>query len=184
MAEEIREAYDKRAPTYDETTFHRDLAEAYVTYVDPKPGESLLDLACGTGLVTFNLARILQPREDGAVERRGKIVGVDISRGMLDVARRKLEMRGNEDEELRMRFIEGDIAKLDGIEAVEEGGFDIITVCSALVLMPEPREAVRYWASDYGYPEHEIHARPQDPRFHRPGVRNLDAGEEILDLWS
>jgi ubiquinone/menaquinone biosynthesis C-methylase UbiE len=146
MAEEIREAYDKRAPTYDETTFHRDLAEAYVTYVDPKPGESLLDLACGTGLVTFNLARILQPREDGAVERRGKIVGVDISRGMLDVARRKLEMRGNEDEELRMRFIEGDIAKLDGIEAVEEGGFDIITVCSALVLMPEPREAVRYWA--------------------------------------
>jgi ubiquinone/menaquinone biosynthesis C-methylase UbiE len=125
MAEIIREAYDKRAPTYDsKTSFHRNLAEAYVTYVDPRPGEDLLDLACGTGLVTFNLARILQPHYmDGEGEaerkRKGKIVGVDISRGMLDVARWKLEMRGNE--ELRIDFIDCDIAKLDGIEGVDEG---------------------------------------------------------------
>jgi SAM-dependent methyltransferase len=159
--------------------------------VDPRPGESLLDLACGTGLVTFNLARILQPREDGAAERGGKTVGVDLSRGVLDVVRRKLEMRGNE--ELRIDFMECDIAKLDGIEGVEEGGFDIITVCSALVLMPEPREAVRevlgeifeiWWSSDYGYPEHEVHAGTQNSRSHRPRVRDLDTGEEGLDPWT
>jgi ubiquinone/menaquinone biosynthesis C-methylase UbiE len=193
IAEVIREVYDKRAPMYDEdTAFHRDLAEAYVTYVDLRPGEGLLDLGCGMGLVTVNLARILQPREDGAVERRGKIVGVDISRGMLDVARRKLEMRGNEDEELRIDFIEGDIVKLAGPQAAHHAGIDIITVCSALVLMPEPREAVRCWARYLkpggrrivDIPSTESMIALKHPRLHRSRVQgNLDAGEESLDPW-
>lgn len=37
----------------DDTTFHRTLASEYISYAKPQPGESLLDLACGTGLVTY-----------------------------------------------------------------------------------------------------------------------------------
>jgi ubiquinone/menaquinone biosynthesis C-methylase UbiE len=61
--------------------------------------ESLLDLACGTGFVTFGFGfvRRLQLDDDGdgdegggregKVKAKGKIVGVDISSGMLRVAR-------------------------------------------------------------------------------------------------
>ncbi|KAH8595738.1 hypothetical protein B0O99DRAFT_686720 [Bisporella sp. PMI_857] len=68
----IVDLYNSRAQQYDDkTSFHRHLATEYVKYARPQPGESLLDLACGTGLVAFEFARHLQPLP--------KIVGIDIS---------------------------------------------------------------------------------------------------------
>ena len=45
---------------------------------DPRPGERVLDVACGTGVV----ARLASQR----VGRTGMIVGLDLNRGMLAVA--------------------------------------------------------------------------------------------------
>jgi ubiquinone/menaquinone biosynthesis C-methylase UbiE len=47
----------------------------------PKPGEHLLDLACGTGIVARNAARQVGPE--------GRVVGLDINPAMLEVARRQ-----------------------------------------------------------------------------------------------
>jgi SAM-dependent methyltransferase len=55
-------------------------ARALVERVDPRPGQRLLDLACGTGVV----ARLAAPR----VLPAGTVIGVDVNPGMLATARR------------------------------------------------------------------------------------------------
>jgi ubiquinone/menaquinone biosynthesis C-methylase UbiE len=147
----IPDLYNSRAETYDDkTTFHRRLAVDYVKYANPQPGESLLDLACGTGLVTFEIARRLQPQpqsqdENGTGGKKGRIVGVDISSGMLGVAREKLRISIEKGNGFEIEFVEHDITHLDEIEELSgmEGGFDIITICSAVVLLNEPGEALK-----------------------------------------
>ena len=105
-------SYNARAATYDDkTTFHRRLASEYISYAKPQPGESLLDLACGTGLVTFEFANILQSSpSSSSLQRRPKVVGVDISPGMLSVACSKLSDPANQD--LSISFLEHDITSL------------------------------------------------------------------------
>lgn len=98
-----------------------------------------MDLACGTGLVTFLFAKTLQA--DGKVPIEARVVAVDISSGMLDIARSKLHL--DENTKLGIKFIEHDITSLDSIV---DGEFDIITCCSALVLLPDPRKAIAHWA--------------------------------------
>ena len=75
----VQDGYDLWAESYDETPNPVVAMDARHTIglLDPKPGERILDAGCGTGR---NLARL-----DGAGARA---VGVDISTGMLRVARR------------------------------------------------------------------------------------------------
>jgi ubiquinone/menaquinone biosynthesis C-methylase UbiE len=147
----IPDLYNSRAETYDDkTTFHRRLAEECVQYANPQPGESLLDLACGTGLVTFAFAPILQPQlqdNNGTGGKKGKIVGVDISSGMLSIAREKLRTSIEKGKDFEIEFVEHDITDLGGVEELRgmEGRFNIITICSAMVLLDEPGEALKNW---------------------------------------
>jgi len=60
----------------------------------PRPGERVLDVGCGAGASTLELA--------DAVGMSGKVVGVDISRTLLDVANRRA------DNLVGVRFLEGD----------------------------------------------------------------------------
>jgi ubiquinone/menaquinone biosynthesis C-methylase UbiE len=53
-------------------------APLVVALTDPRPGERVLDVACGTGVV----ARLAAQR----VGRAGKVVGLDLNPGMLAVA--------------------------------------------------------------------------------------------------
>ena len=55
-------------------------AQYLVELAAPELGERVLDVACGTGIV----ARCAVPR----VGSGGKVVGVDINEGMLEVARK------------------------------------------------------------------------------------------------
>jgi SAM-dependent methyltransferase len=75
----VQDGYDLWAESYDETPNPVVAMDARHTIglVDPKPGERILDAGCGTGR---NLARL-----DAS---RARAVGVDLSTGMLRVARR------------------------------------------------------------------------------------------------
>jgi ubiquinone/menaquinone biosynthesis C-methylase UbiE len=132
--------YTRRAPTYaaGDNRWHVKLGEQYAADISPPLGGRCLDLACGTGLVTFPLAK--------AVGRDGLVVGVDVTPAMLDVARKQ----EREDDWGRVEFVEGDIADLSGVQAVQDvvrrGGFDVISCCSALVLLANPAEAIKHWA--------------------------------------
>ncbi|RFU24596.1 hypothetical protein B7463_g11742, partial [Scytalidium lignicola] len=140
--------YNARASTYDgKTTFHRHLASEYVKYANPQPGESLLDLACGTGLVTFEFAHILHPSLPSTSAKHPTIIGIDISSGMLDVAREKLSKQENTG--LEISFVEHDITNLDEVDVLngKKSSFDIITICSALVLLPSPSAALKHWVT-------------------------------------
>ncbi|MGH3697808.1 MAG: methyltransferase domain-containing protein [Pseudonocardiaceae bacterium] len=55
------------------------LATDLIETVSPRPGEYVLDVACGTGVLT----RLAAERVGSA----GRVVGVDLTSGMLDVAR-------------------------------------------------------------------------------------------------
>jgi SAM-dependent methyltransferase len=80
-AELVEASYDAIAAGYDAawTDHMRGLALEMLDRLSVPPGAACLDLACGTGFVTGELAR-----------RSGRrAVGVDASAGMLEVARRE-----------------------------------------------------------------------------------------------
>lgn len=93
--------------------------------------KSVLDLAYGTGLVT-----ILAKQQVGET---GNVIGIDISQGMLDVARAKTKQLG-----LDITLFEHNITDLDELRL--DMKFDIITCASALWLLKEPLPALKHWA--------------------------------------
>jgi SAM-dependent methyltransferase len=60
---------------------HAFLTAALIDRAQPRPGEHVLDIGCGSGTTTLKLAELVQPK--------GYVLGVDISRPMLGVARRR-----------------------------------------------------------------------------------------------
>jgi ubiquinone/menaquinone biosynthesis C-methylase UbiE len=54
---------------------------AVIDWVDPTPGKRILDLACGPGTLSYRLARDVSPG--------GEVVGIDLARGMIELARRE-----------------------------------------------------------------------------------------------
>ncbi|KAL8799663.1 MAG: hypothetical protein Q9182_005733 [Xanthomendoza sp. 2 TL-2023] len=127
----IKAIYTERSSSYDVSPFHLHQAQEYIHCANLQPGQSLLDLACGTGLVTILAKQHLGPT--------AKVVGVDFSHGMLQIARQKTLEQG-----LDITYIEHDITDLG---ALELGTFDAVTCASALLLMPDPLKAVKHWAS-------------------------------------
>ncbi len=133
--------YTDRAPGYDLSTggWHVELGQDFATWASPSPGAAVLDLACGTGLVTIPMAAAVGPN--------GVVLGVDITAAMLNQARQKELPDGA----ARVEWVEADIREgLGEVEAVrrvvrQRGGFDIISCCSALVLLDDPTGVIRKW---------------------------------------
>ena len=77
-----RYGWDRAVTAYEEG-WRAQLEPAHslmLDMADLRPGERVLDVACGTGLVTFRMAE--------AVGERGAVVGTDISGEMVETARR------------------------------------------------------------------------------------------------
>lgn len=89
------------------------------------PGQAVLDVACGTGVV----ARAAADRMRG----KGRVVGLDLNEGMLAVARR---LRPD------IEWRQGDAARLP----FPDESFDVILCQSALMFFPDPAQALREMA--------------------------------------
>jgi demethylmenaquinone methyltransferase/2-methoxy-6-polyprenyl-1,4-benzoquinol methylase len=85
-------------------------------------GGSALDIACGSGKLTAELARIAGPN--------GRVVGLDFSPQMLDVARR---------DHPRIEFLEGDALKLP----FGDSTFDASTIAFGLRNLADPVGGLR-----------------------------------------
>lgn len=83
-------------------------AAVLVEQAAPRPGERVLDLACGTGIVTRSVAPRIAPH--------GRVVGVDVSPDMLAVAQ-QLPVPGG----VAVQWRQGDAVALD----VPDGAFDL-----------------------------------------------------------
>lgn len=103
--EDIREDWDRSAEEYD---LFNDAPDSYSRLIEwpciqgllpDLRGKSVLDIGCGTGIFTFLL------------EGQGpsRILGVDLSEGMLALARKKARARGS-----RAEFIQGDAVEALG----------------------------------------------------------------------
>lgn len=90
-----------------------------------RPGQSVLDVGCGPGTITLDLARLTAP---------GQVLGIDTSAEVLDGARRLAAGSG-----LEVRFEVGDIYRL----AVPEGAFDVVHAHQVLQHVPDPVGALR-----------------------------------------
>jgi ubiquinone/menaquinone biosynthesis C-methylase UbiE len=128
--------YEARSGDYDDT-WHTDFTKRFVSYLDIQEGQDVLDLACGTGLLTFLLAE--------KVGAAGRVAGVDVTPGMLAIAHQKKE-RGH-DKYSNVSLYQGDILHLDETDALQGRTFDVITVASALVLFPDPKAAIEHWSA-------------------------------------
>jgi ubiquinone/menaquinone biosynthesis C-methylase UbiE len=93
------------------------------------PGQAVLDVACGTGIVARTVADVQRGK--------GRVVGLDLNEVMLDVARRvgpQIEWR------------QGDAARLP----FPDGSFDVALCQMALMFFPDRAEVLREMARVVG----------------------------------
>src|SRR2546428_5737604 len=100
-------------------------AHTLLKLASPMPGRRVLDLACGTGTVARHAADLVGPT--------GRVVGLDISAGMLAVARSIPSPTG------RIEWKEADALSIP----FPDGSFDIVTCQLGLQFFPDRAKAVR-----------------------------------------
>lgn len=75
--------YRRRAPVYDlELALFEPLRAEAIARLAPRPGDTVLDVACGTGLSFAGLRRAVGPR--------GRVIGLEQSPEMVAQARRRI----------------------------------------------------------------------------------------------
>ena len=121
-----RYGWDRAAPSYEQA-WKQGLAPATAAVLNHaalRPGERVLDVACGSGLLT-------RAAWDAVASEGGEVVGTDISEFMLaEAARRSPDCR----------FVRADAQKLD--ESVPVGHFDAVLCGLGLMYMPDPEAAL------------------------------------------
>jgi ubiquinone/menaquinone biosynthesis C-methylase UbiE len=132
------------------------------------PGQAVLDVACGTGVV----AREAADRLGG----RGRVVGLDCNQGMLTVAGR---LRPD------IQWRQGDAAELP----FDDGSFDVVLCQAALMFFPDRARALREMAR-VAAAGGTVGVQVWDRLEAQAGYKLLfevvarHAGEEAIDLWS
>jgi demethylphylloquinol methyltransferase len=88
ISESVRQIFDRIAPVYDDLNDwlslgqHRIWKKMTVRWINPLPGQKLLDLCCGSGDLAIMLARRVAPS--------GQVFGVDFACAQLEIAAQKL----------------------------------------------------------------------------------------------
>lgn len=125
-----RYGWDKAAPYYD-AGWKASLAPAQHSLLEmaaARPGDTILDLACGTGLVTFPLADM--------VGAEGEVIATDLSDVMVDHIRSETSHRG-------VGNITAFRSNAEDLSGVRDQSCDLVTCALGLMYCPEPMNAMR-----------------------------------------
>ncbi|MBF2005961.1 MAG: class I SAM-dependent methyltransferase [Chlorogloeopsis fritschii C42_A2020_084] len=114
---------------YDQGKFYTPVAKKLLSLVKLGKGQKILDVATGTGIVALDAATI--------VGSSGKVIGVDISTGMLNNAKQKLVMSGLQNVE----FIEADADDLN----FSDNYFDAILCSLAICYLTNIPNVLYQW---------------------------------------
>jgi ubiquinone/menaquinone biosynthesis C-methylase UbiE len=90
------------------------------------PGERVLDVACGTGMVALDAGARVSPG--------GQVVGIDLSGRMIEMARQ----RAQRERSANVRFERMDAESL----VLPDGSFDVALCALGLMYLPSPEQAV------------------------------------------
>lgn len=129
MTNDLINYFNQRSKTYDQSEFHQKFAQLFVDYAQIKLDQKVLDLATGTGLVALKVAQI--------VGNKGEVIGVDLSRGMLDQAEIKVNQLGLQN----LKLILGNAEKIE----LSQSYFDRVLCCSSLHYFSNINQALKYW---------------------------------------
>ena len=123
-------SYDSVVDDFDLLTsrYTAPVAERVIDMADIHPGNSVLDVGCGTGVLT-----LLAARKAGA---QGRVVGFDLSDGMLAKAK-TLAQAGPQGD--RVEFVKGDAEHMQFPDA----SFQSVVSLYALRHFPDPEQALR-----------------------------------------
>lgn len=124
-----RYGWDRAAADY-EALWRRQLAPARAALLSAAAiarGEAVLDVACGTGLVTLEAASLAGPQ--------ATVLGTDLSGEMLEAARRAAGQRG---------LAQVSFARMGAEElSLANGAFDVALCALGLMYVQDPGRAVR-----------------------------------------
>jgi len=123
-----RYGWDRAADDY-EPLWRAQLAPAHTALFERaglRAGESVLDVACGTGLVSLPAAQ--------RVGAHGRLLGIDLSGRMVEAAARRAREQGV----AAARFVRMDAQQLD----LADASFDVVLCALGLMYLPEPARAL------------------------------------------
>ncbi len=127
----VTQMFEIIAPSYDFFTvlysygMDRGWKRKLIEMLNPKGHERALDLACGTGDITFALGEKLPS---------GEVIGLDITTGMIEIANQKRQEKGVSN----VSFQLGDIMKMP----FADNSFDYVTCGYALRNVPDVEQAL------------------------------------------
>src|SRR2546421_7432258 len=124
QAQEMSGRLELRAKAADEVAARHE----YLELLGVAPGERALDLGCGSGVVTRELAKRVAPN--------GRVVGCDSSEALLDVARKYARDAGLEKV---IEFRAADCRELP----FADGSFDAVIAATVLAHVPGVERALR-----------------------------------------
>jgi ubiquinone/menaquinone biosynthesis C-methylase UbiE len=129
--EKMANLFDKLSDSYDEVgvDFFKPIAATLLASMPPAEGERWLDIGCGRGAVLLPVAEAIGPH--------GLAVGIDISSGMIEHARR-LALHA------RLRNVECEVDDAQS-PATVKGPFDTISSSLVLFFLADPLNALRNW---------------------------------------
>ncbi|WGV27947.1 class I SAM-dependent methyltransferase [Halotia branconii] len=128
--QQLRELYGSRTTyDYEEGTRHPLEAKILLEFVPLQQGQKILDVATGTGLVAIPAA------EKAGSE--GYVIGIDMTPGMLHQAKQKIVAAQLQNIEL----IQADAESFN----FNDGSFDVIFCCEAIVLFPDIPAILQKW---------------------------------------
>ena len=122
-----RYGWDRAAAHYEQFWSEqlRPVRDALLASAALRPGERVLDVACGTGLVTLRAAEL--------VGTSGSVVGTDLSDTMVQTVRAEAERRGIAAEVLHMNA--------ERLE-LPDASFDVVLCALGLMYVPDPERAL------------------------------------------
>lgn len=127
--QQIADLYSGRSAGYDNGAWHPRIAHRLVELADIQPGQKVLDLATGTGMVAIEAAEI--------VGDDGYVIGIDIATGMVELARQKVATLG-------LNNIEFQVADAEALD-FPANSFDRIFCSSAFIWMSDLAGALQHW---------------------------------------
>lgn len=123
-ATELADFVEVRARSVDELKTR----EAYLDLLEMHPGERVIDVGAGSGVVTRDIARRLGPA--------GSVLAVDPNTLLMELGRRLADEQGVAD---LIEWREGDARRLP----VEDGAFDVVVCSTVLAHIPDSDPVVQ-----------------------------------------
>lgn len=125
----VADLYNRRSQTYDNSEWHLQICHRLLEYSQVSSGQHVLDIGTGTGHLAIATAQI--------IGNEGWVIGVDISAGMLDQARYKLQALG-------LSNVEFQLADAESLN-FPANSFDRVLCANSFPWMENMEATLRLW---------------------------------------